>query len=210
MRKTIYNKINKATIAQLPQVKFPGKIVVVVSEQEANKAVDFLLSNTILGIDTETRPSFRKGERHQVSLLQVSTESICFLFRLNFIGITPSIKKLLENSSVPLVGLSLQDDINSLTKRAMFKPRNIIELQHIAEEIGIEDKSLQKLYANLFQQKISKRQQLTNWDSDILNEKQKGYAALDAWACLQIYKEIQQLKASQNFDLIIANENCEI
>jgi 3'-5' exonuclease domain protein len=208
MRKIIYNKFDKKAIATLPTVVFPGKTVVVMSESEAERAVDFLLSNSILGIDTETRPSFKKGETHKVSLLQVATHTVCFLFRLNYIGITPSILRLLENQEVPMIGLSLHDDILSLRKRTDFKPGLFIDLQDMVGEIGIEDLSLQKLYANLFHQKISKRQRLTNWDSDVLNDKQKAYAALDAWACINLYEEIVKLKRSRDYDLVIQeNEN---
>ncbi len=207
MRKIIYNKFDKKSIAQLPQVTFPGKTVVVMSESEAEKAVDFLLSNDILGVDTETRPSFKKGESHKVSLLQVSTSDTCFLFRLNHIGITPAIVRLLENKAVPMVGLSLHDDMLSLHKRVGFTPGNFIDLQDLVGELGIEDLSLQKLYANLFHQKISKRQRLTNWDSDILNDKQKAYAALDAWACINLYKEIIRLKNSGDYELVINEQD---
>ncbi|WP_314955639.1 3'-5' exonuclease [Hoylesella loescheii] len=207
MRKIIYNKFDKKSIAELPTVTFPGKTVVVMSESEAEKAVDFLLSNDILGVDTETRPSFKKGESHMVSLLQVSTSNICFLFRLNHIGITPAILRLLENTTVPMVGLSLHDDILSLHKRVGFTPGNFIDLQDLVGELGIEDLSLQKLYANLFHQKISKRQRLTNWDSDVLNDKQKAYAALDAWACINLYKEILRLKNSGDYVLVINEQN---
>ncbi len=207
MRKMIYNKFDKKSIAQLPQVTFPGKTVVVMSESEAEKAVDFLLSNDILGVDTETRPSFKKGESHKVSLLQVSTSDTCFLFRLNHIGITPAIVRLLENKAVPMVGLSLHDDMLSLHKRVGFTPGNFIDLQDLVGELGIEDLSLQKLYANLFHQKISKRQRLTNWDSDILNDKQKAYAALDAWACINLYKEIIRLKNSGDYELVINEQD---
>lgn len=207
MRKIIYNKFDKKSIAELPTVTFPGKTVVVMSESEAEKAVDFLLSNDILGVDTETRPSFKKGESHMVSLLQVSTSNICFLFRLNHIGITPAILRLLENTTVPMVGLSLHDDMLSLHKRVGFTPGNFIDLQDLVGELGIEDLSLQKLYANLFQQKISKRQRLTNWDSDVLNDKQKAYAALDAWACINLYKEILRLKNSGDYVLVINEQN---
>lgn len=208
MRRIIYNKFDKKAIATLPTVVFPGKTVVVMSESEAERAVDFLLSNAILGIDTETRPSFKKGETHKVSLLQVATHTVCFLFRLNYIGITPSILRLLENQEVPMIGLSLHDDILSLRKRTDFKPGLFIDLQDMVGEIGIEDLSLQKLYANLFHQKISKRQRLTNWDSDVLNDKQKAYAALDAWACINLYEEIVKLKRSRDYDLVIQeNEN---
>lgn len=208
MRKIIYNKFDKKAIATLPTVVFPGKTVVVMSESEAERVVDFLLSNSILGIDTETRPSFKKGETHKVSLLQVATHTVCFLFRLNYIGITPSILRLLENQEVPMIGLSLHDDILSLRKRTDFKPGLFIDLQDMVGEIGIEDLSLQKLYANLFHQKISKRQRLTNWDSDVLNDKQKAYAALDAWACINLYEEIVKLKINRDYDLVIQeNEN---
>lgn len=207
MRKIIYNKFDKKSIAQLPTVSFPGKTVVVMSESEAEKAVDFLLSRDILGVDTETRPSFKKGESHMVSLLQVSTNDVCFLFRLNHIGITPAILRLLENKVVPMVGLSLHDDMLSLHKRVAFTPGFFIDLQDLVGELGIEDLSLQKLYANLFHQKISKRQRLTNWDSDVLNDKQKAYAALDAWACINLYKEILRLKQSGDYELVINEQD---
>ncbi|EFC69092.1 3'-5' exonuclease [Prevotella sp. oral taxon 317 str. F0108] len=207
MRKIIYNKFDKKSIAQLPTVTFPGKTVVVMSESEAEKAVDFLLSRDILGVDTETRPSFKKGETHMVSLLQVSTSDVCFLFRLNHIGITPAILRLLENKAVPMVGLSLHDDMLSLHKRVAFTPGFFIDLQDLVGELGIEDLSLQKLYANLFHQKISKRQRLTNWDSDVLNDKQKAYAALDAWACINLYKEILRLKQSGDYELVINEQD---
>ena len=207
MRKIIYNKFDKKSIAQLPTVTFPGKTVVVMSESEAEKAVDFLLSRDILGVDTETRPSFKKGETHMVSLLQVSTSDVCFLFRLNHIGITPAILRLLENKAVPMVGLSLHDDMLSLHKRVAFTPGYFIDLQDLVGELGIVDLSLQKLYANLFHQKISKRQRLTNWDSDVLNDKQKAYAALDAWACINLYKEILRLKQSGDYELVINEQD---
>ena len=207
MRKIIYNKFDKKSIAQLPTVSFPGKTVVVMSESEAEKAVHFLLSQDILGVDTETRPSFKKGESHMVSLLQVSTSDVCFLFRLNHIGITPAILRLLENKAVPMVGLSLHDDMLSLHKRVAFTPGYFIDLQDLVGELGIVDLSLQKLYANLFHQKISKRQRLTNWDSDVLNDKQKAYAALDAWACINLYKEILRLKQSGDYELVINEQD---
>ena len=207
MRKIIYNKFDKKSIAQLPTVTFPGKTVVVMSESEAEKAVHFLLNRDILGVDTETRPSFKKGETHMVSLLQVSTSDVCFLFRLNHIGITPAILRLLENKVVPMVGLSLHDDMLSLHKRVAFTPGYFIDLQDLVGELGIEDLSLQKLYANLFHQKISKRQRLTNWDSDVLNDKQKAYAALDAWACINLYKEILRLKQSGDYELVINEQD---
>jgi ribonuclease D len=206
MLKTIYNKFNKADIASLPIETFPGRIVVIMSEGETEKAVKYLLSQDILGVDTETRPSFRRGEMHKVSLLQVSSKDICFLFRLNMTGITPSIKQLLENTEVPMIGLSWHDDLASLKRRANFKPGYFIDLQSVVGKIGIEDLSLQKIYANLFGKKISKRQRLTNWDADVLTDKQKVYAATDAWTCINIYEEINRLVATGNYKLEVIPE----
>lgn len=206
MKKTIYNKFDKTLISQMPPVNFPGRIVVILSAGEAERAVSYLLSQDILGVDTETRPSFKKGESHKVSLLQVSSKEICFLFRLNMIGITPAVKRLLENKEVPMIGISWHDDLLSLKRRASFLPGYFIDLQNVVGEIGIEDMSLQKIYANLFHEKISKRQRLTNWDADVLNDKQKAYAAIDAWSCIGIYEEIQRLKITKEYTLLRQNE----
>ena len=171
--KTIFKKFDKKRITALPVVHFEGRIVVVISAGEAEKAVDYLLTQPILGVDTETRPSFKKGQIHKVALLQVSTHDTCFLFRLNYLGMAPAIVRLLEDVKVPKVGLSWHDDILQLHKRAEFTPGNFIDLQKHVGEIGVEDRSLQKLYANFFGQRISKSQQLSNWENDVLQEKQK-------------------------------------
>lgn len=202
----LYSKFDKEAIHELPQVLFTGRIIVITSEKKADKAVDFLLKQSILGVDTETRPVFRKGQSYKVSLLQVATHDTCFLFRLNILGITPSIKRLLENTETKMIGLSWHDDLLALHKRSDFKKGNFIDLQDIVGDLGIKDLSLQKLYANLFRQKISKRQRLTNWNNETLSEKQKQYAATDAWACIQLYEEIMRLKVSGDYQLVQVEE----
>ena len=201
MKKTIYNKFNKATINALPLVEYPYKINVILNKYEAERAVDYLLTCDILGVDTETKPAFRRGQNHKVALLQVATREQCFLFRLNHLGLPQSIIRLLSNRMVPMVGLSWHDDIMSLHRRAEFTPGWFIDIQDIIGNIGIEDKSLQKLYANLFGEKISKRQRLTNWEADVLSDKQKEYAAIDAWACINLYDEIMRLMATGDYEL---------
>jgi ribonuclease D len=206
MKKIIYNKYDKTEILKLPVVEFQGKIVVVYSEKETRKAVDFLLSQPILGFDTETRPSFKKGSVHKVALMQVSTPEICFLFRLNQSGMTPDIIRLLEDTTVPKIGLSLNDDILSLHRNAEFTPGLFIDLQDHMREIGIEDLSLQKLYANIFGQRISKNQRLTNWEAQILSDRQKIYAATDAWACINLYREYLRLVQTGDYVLVVIPE----
>jgi ribonuclease D len=206
MKKQIYSKFDKHLISELPKVLFRGRIIVILSAGETESAVRYLLSHQILGIDTETRPSFHKGMSFNVSLLQVSTSDTCFLFRLNHTGLTPSLIKLLEDTTVPKIGLSLKDDFSMLTKRSVFKPGLFIDLQNEVKKIGVEDLSLQKLYANFFAEKISKAQRLSNWEADVLTEKQKRYAATDAWACIKIYEEFKRLSLTSDFELVRLSE----
>ena len=204
--KKIYDKFDKSIINSLPLVTFPGKIIVVLNEYEADRAVEYLLSCDVLGVDTETRPAFRKGNNHKVALLQVATRKECFLFRLNHLGLPKSLLRLLSNKQVPMVGLSWHDDLMSLHRREQFEPGWFIDIQDIIGNLGIVDKSLQKLYANLFGEKISKRQRLTNWEADVLTDRQKEYAAIDAWACIKLYDEIMHLLATKEYELEVVPE----
>lgn len=202
MKKTIFSQFDKKAITDLPVVVFPGRIITIITPGEAEKAVDYLLSSDILGVDTETKPAFHRGEQHKVALLQVSNRDTCFLFRLNLLGMTPAIKRLLEDTTVKKIGLSWHDDIRGLEEREQFKPGNFIDLQNIVGELGIKDLSLQKLYANIFHMKISKRQRLSNWEAPVLSDKQKQYAAIDAWSCILLYEEIMRLEKSGDYELI--------
>ena len=187
----------------VPRYTFEGRIIVIQSENEANRAVAFLRTQKIVGIDTETRPSFRRGQQHKVALIQIATPDICFLFRLNYMGFPDSLIKLLEDTQIAKVGLSLKDDIHQLEQRHPgFNPQNFIDLQQIATRMGIEDMSLAKLFANFFRQRISKNAQLSNWEADALDEKQRVYAATDASACLLLYSRMQELVSNKQYQLI--------
>lgn len=193
----------------MPQVRFDGKIVIVQSENEAKRAIDILSREKIVGIDTETKPAFKKGVTNKVALLQVSTPDICFLFRLNFIGLCEPIINFFGNGNVLKVGLSLHDDILALHRREDFESSRFLDLQDYVPAFGIKDKSLQKIYANVFEQRISKAQRLSNWEADTLSDKQKTYAATDAWACLMIYNELEKLHKTHNYNLIEANNEIQ-
>ena len=197
----IKRTIDKEAVKELPKTLFPGEIHVVQTPWEAEKAVAYLRTCPLLGIDSETRPSFTKGRTHKVALLQVSSEEHCFLFRLNLTGLTLPVITLLESPHVTKVGLSLHDDFMMLHKRAPFEQRACVELQEFVRPFGIQEKSLQKIYAILFGEKISKTQQLSNWEAETLTEPQKLYAATDAWACLNIYNKLQELKRTGDFEI---------
>lgn len=193
--KTIFDKFDKEAINRLERALFQGRIEVVQSLYEAERAVDYLLTQPILGFDTETKPQFQRGHSSQVALLQVSARDICFLFRLNVIGLPDCIKRLLSDEGGTIkVGLSWHDDLCGLHRRGDFQPGTFIEIQQLAKEMGLHDMSLQKLYANLMGRRISKTQRLSNWEADLLTEAQKRYAATDAWACIQLYEEMMHMR----------------
>ena len=200
--KQIKKTITKAEIAAMPKVLFPGRIFVIYTESEAEKAVAYLKDQRIVGVDTETRPSFKRGTTHKVALLQISTQDTCFLFRLNRIGMPDSLQEFLMSDTLK-IGLSLKDDFNSLRKREDVHPDrgNWIELQDYVGRFGIADRSLQKIFANLFGQKISKSQRLSNLEAEVLSEGQKLYAATDAWAGVEIYNCLTDLERTGGYEL---------
>ena len=206
MKKLIYNKFDKPTIATLKRVVYDGKIVVINTPAQAESAVDYLLAQPVLGLDTETRPSFTRGKHYKCSLLQVANQSICFLFRLNYIGMCPAIARLLGDKTVTKVGLAWNNDLLGLRELGEFEAGSFVDLQDLVREIGIEDQSLVKIYANLFGERISKADRLSNWERDILKDTQKIYAAIDAWACVHIYEEMLRLKATGDYELVVKEE----
>lgn len=184
--------ISKEQLAELPTMAYPAEITVVDSAAVAHAALRALSKEEIIGFDTETRPSFRKGLKHKVALMQLSTSERCFLFRLNKIGICAELKTFLENPSVTKIGLSIHDDFNVLRRSCDVEPQGFVDLQETVKKYGISDISLQKIYAIIFGERISKSQRLSNWEADTLTKAQQDYAALDAWACLSIYKYLKE------------------
>ena len=182
--------ITKEEIAGFDVEKFDGRIIVIDTPEKADRAINYLSGFGNLGFDTETRPTFRKGNLNDVALIQLATDNRCYLFRINIIDFSPSLIKLLSNENIQKIGLSLKDDFLNLSRRKKFSPKGFIDLQKMVSEYDIADLGLQKIYAILFRKKISKGQQLSNWEAEKLSDAQKRYAALDAWACLKIYEKL--------------------
>ena len=206
--KQIKSTITKAEIAQMPIVQFPGRIFVIYTETDAAKAVAYLKSQQIVGVDTETRPSFKRGRSHKVALLQIATADTCFLFRLNQIGVPAILQDFLMGDTLK-IGLSLKDDFMMLSRRKEVHAEegNWIELQDYVGRFGIEDRSLQKIFANLFGKKISKAQRLSNWEAESLSDSQINYAATDAWACVEIYNCLAELERTGDYEVIKVENN---
>lgn len=184
--------IPKNIISDFPAAEFKGEIKVIDNAADARAAVRYLSRQPIVGFDSETRPSFRRGSNHKVALIQISTHDICFLFRINKMGFVEPLRRFLELDTVVKIGLSVKDDFHGLHKINEFNPAGFVELQDYVKEFGIADASLQRIYAILFGERISKGQRLTNWEVAELTVAQQHYAALDAWSCIRIYEYLKE------------------
>jgi len=184
--KTIEDEYLKA----LPVQSFNGTIFLIDHPSKFMEVEQALKGAQLLGFDTETKPTFKKGRFHHVALLQLSTEENAFLFRLNKITLPRFVIEILEDTNITKVGVALRDDLNGLKKIMPFNPQGFIDLQQFVKHYGIEDNGLKKLVANILGFRISKRYQTSNWEQELLETDQLTYAATDAWVCRQIYTEL--------------------
>lgn len=185
-------KIDNEQTSKLPAIEFRGEIRIIDREEQVEEACRHLASQPLIGFDTETRPSFKAGISYRVSLLQLSSEKRCYLFRLNKIALSKPILRLLESPKLKKIGADVAGDLRSLRQLRHFRDGGFVDLQSIASEWGIEEKSLRKLSALVLGLRVSKAQRLSNWESATLTDKQQLYASTDAWACIKIYEKLCQ------------------
>lgn len=191
--------ISNEDLEKLELASFPGKIIVIDSVgAEFNRAVTYLRSQKIIGFDTETRPCFTPDQpRCGVALLQLSGPEKAYLFRIKSIGMHRRLCSLMSDEKVVKVGAAIHDDIRGLQKYKEFVPKSFVDLQRVVSEFGIKDKSVKKMTAIILGFRISKSQQLSNWEAETLSEAQEKYAATDAWVCREMY--IRLLKAGYDW-----------
>lgn len=182
--------ISNEELYELPLKHFEQEIIVVDQLDQVDKAIEYLQTQEILGFDTETRPSFKKGRINKVALLQLGTADKIYLFRLNKIGLPKQLCYLLEAASIKKVGVAIRDDIKVLQKLHNYKPVGFVELQDLVQDYGIQNFSLKKLSGIVLGFRISKSQRLSNWEAPMLSNGQQTYAATDAWVSFMIYKKL--------------------
>ena len=185
------NEIAKEEINKLDVQQFEGKITIVDNEKAVDRALKEISKYDILGFDTETKPAFKKGEKNKIALIQISNSHEAWLFRANKLGFPKKLIKLFEDETVIKVGAGLNDDMQRLRELDQFKPAGFLDLQKYVEAFKIESKSLKKIVAIVLGYKISKSQQMSNWESEELTEMQQRYAATDAWVCLEVYHKLR-------------------
>jgi len=181
------NRISKEYINSLPVIHFDGKVQVINETTIADKIIKKISREKMVGFDTESKPSFKAGVSHPISLIQIATLKSSFLFQVNGNEILPLLKPILTSTKIKKVGVGLAHDINKLESFNGISLRGLIDLSLIAREKGIIQTGARGLTARYLQRRLVKTAQTTNWARSELTEKQKNYAAIDAWVCLKIY-----------------------
>lgn len=185
-------KISKTEINELPMGQFEGDIVLVDRMDQVREVLDEIERHKHLGFDTETKPSFTKGTQHKVALMQLATEDIAFLIRINQIGVPEDLLEVLQSKSVTKIGAAVLDDLRALQKiKRGFVPGNFFDLNDELKKVGFQNVGVRNLAAMVLNMRISKSEQVSNWEASTLTEKQMVYAATDAWACLQVFKKLE-------------------
>lgn len=187
-------KITKEEVNALPLMKYEGDCQIIDSLDQVEAAVEACQKVDIIGFDTETKPAFRKGEFYPVALLQLAIPGKAFLFRLNKIGLPKSIITLFENPEIKIIGIGLRDDIKDLQKLQDFKPSGFVDLNEMGESLGFQSIGARNFSAMFMNHRISKGQQVSNWENDVLTVAQVSYAATDAWICLGIYEKMSKME----------------
>lgn len=182
--------IDNEDILKLPRISFPGEIMVISNVKQLKQLLPLFQNSKILGFDTETKPNFKKGQMNGVAIMQLASEDYTLIIRLKALGIPGTLKKLLEDDNIIKVGVAIRDDLKAIQKIKHFTPGGFIDLQQLAKQKGIESQSVRKLAAIVLKARVSKNQQLSNWESENLTDAQLQYAATDAWICRKIYLKL--------------------
>lgn len=186
--------ITHEEIGGLPLKSYSGELELIQDSRLLPGVFKEIDRQDVVGFDTETRPSFKKGQLFKVSLLQIATENKVYLIRLQYTGMTHEIKLFLENESVLKTGVGIRDDISALGRLHKFKPKGFVDLVPLARDAGLKVESVKKLTGLLLGFRISKSAQTSNWEARTLTKKQVEYAATDAWVCLELYRKLKNIQ----------------
>ena len=188
-------EITKAQINELPLDKFEGEIVIVDSAQKITEALIDIEHENIIGVDTETKPTFKKGALNKTALVQIATRNKVYLFRLNKIGLPFELARVFEDSKIQKIGIAVIQDMKELNDQYRpFKHNNVIDLNILCKSLDFKNIGARNLSGMVLGFRISKRQQTSNWEAQTLNEAQLRYAATDAWVAREIYLKLYHSK----------------
>jgi len=180
-------------LMQLPIVRYRGAIHFIQTEKDLHRALQEIRCEHVVGFDTETRPTFRKGQFHAPSLVQIATGHTVHLFQLARLDFSHALAEVFGNAQIIKAGVALARDLSELQKVFPFKPANMVDLGEIAKHRGMAQTGLRNLTGLFLGGRITKGPQTSNWSQPTLSPKQQLYAATDAWACRELYLRFEHL-----------------
>lgn len=206
-QQTLQLEIAPEVISQLPTLEYNHGIHIIKSLAEAKKAIEVLQKEPILGFDTESRPSFKKGENYPISIVQLATENAAYIFQISLIGSLQPLEPIFCSSEVLKIGIAIREDLRRLYELSPLNLNGFVELTHLSTQLGIKQTGLRNLVAILLGKRICKGPQRSNWSNPVLTQRQLIYAAIDAWACrilyLNILGRLEQLSLLPNYSVKI-------
>lgn len=190
MENSYQKKISKEALNDLPLGEFPGEIVCIRKAEDVYPAIAEMKNERVIGFDTETKPNFKRGQRNGIALLQLSSPEKAFLFKIKKTGMPDALIDFLSDERIIKPGVAIHDDLKGLKKIRQFTPGGFVELQKLSRQYGIENNGLRKLTGIVLNFRISKSEQLSNWEQNTLSKRQMLYAATDAWTSCLIYRSL--------------------
>jgi ribonuclease D len=189
----IARSISKEVLANLPIQRYEGEVRMVATAQDVEQALADIRRETVVGLDTETRPSFSKGESYLPCLVQVATARAVYLFQLSEVNAFPLVTELLQASPISKAGVALAHDLRSLKRVFPFEERNVIDLGLVARACGLGQTGLRNLAGIFLGIRIPKGNRTSNWAARHLSQAQITYAATDAWVCRELFLRFEIL-----------------
>ncbi len=183
-------KISSEIINELDPINFEGNITVISNKSDVPAIYNIIKKAKRIGFDTESRPSFKKGQEFPVSIIQMSLEDNAYIFKLKQLGFCDELKDILSDENIEKIGVGVKEDIRRLKKLGDFNPANFIDLAEIAKKKGLIQCGLKALTARYLGKKLVKSSQTTNWAKNSLTCVQLTYAATDAWVCLHLLEPL--------------------
>jgi ribonuclease D len=187
-----HKTITKEELAKLPLVQYSGNIQLVRTQKELRQAVKDLKKETLLGFDTESKPSFQKGTTNTIAVVQLAAENSVYIFQLKLLQDITPLHAIWNNAKILKVGIALTDDIKKLKELGDFESKGFLDISSITKKIGISNTGLRALVGIFLKRRISKSAQVTNWAKPELTPAQIAYAATDAWISRELYQHIIQ------------------
>ena len=182
--------ISKEAIASLPIRRYEGEVGLVAAPQDLERAMADIRQEQVVGLDTETRPAFKKGESYPPSLVQVATARVVWIFQIRQVDCSAALTELLEAPGIVKAGVGLADDLRQLKKLFPFTEASVVDLGTLGKRLGLGQTGLRNLAGIFLGFRIPKGKRTSNWAAQRLTREQIGYAAMDAWAARELYLKI--------------------